>query len=100
VFLSKFTSASSKLKGSNKNWKKKQILYWRGKEIKRKSKEYQDLLDRAYLAMFNQSEGFKKALKASIGMTLEHSIGKSKESDTVLTKSEFCKRLVYLRSLL
>lgn len=96
----KLIGSAAKRKGANKNWRKNQTLYWKGKPIKRKSKEYQNLLDRAYKEMFNQSKGFKKALKASIGSTLEHSIGKNKESDTVLTKSEFCKRLNLLRELL
>ena len=96
----KLVGLAAKKRGANKNWKKYQILYWQGITYSRKGKSYQDLLDRAYMEMFKQSKGFKKALTASIGMSLEHSIGKSKESDTVLTKSEFCKRLVYLRSLL
>jgi len=93
----KLIGKAAKMKGASKNWKRKQILYWQGNEYPRKSNEYQDLLDRAYQAMYDQSKGFRKALKASEGSTLEHSIGKSKESDTVLTKSEFCRRLNKLR---
>ena len=92
----KLVGYAAKKKGRNKNWQQSQILYWRGKEIPRKSQEYQDLLDRAYEAMYKNTK-FKKALEASRGATLTHSIGKSKESDTVLTKSEFCSRLTKLR---
>ena len=55
---------AAKFKGKNKNWKKTQILYWKGQEIKRDSQEYQDLLDRAYEAL-SQNTGFQKALLAT-----------------------------------
>jgi hypothetical protein len=100
VEVCKLIGSGAKKKGANKNWKRRQILYWQGKEYPRKSKEYQQLLDRAYQAMFDQSESFRKALKASMGSTLNHSIGKTKESDTVLTISEFCRRLTRLRDQL
>jgi len=87
---------AAKKKGKKKNWQQSQILYWRGEEIERKSKEYQDLLDRAYTAMYKNTK-FRKALEASRGATLTHSIGRSKESETVLTAREFCSRLTKLR---
>ena len=92
----KLVGFAAKKKGRNKNWQQTQTLYWRGKEYKRKSKEYQELLNRAYEAMYKNSK-FKKALWASNSARLTHSIGKSKEADTVLTKSEFCSRLMKLR---
>ena len=55
--------------------------------IKRFSKEYQELLDKAYTA----------ALLASGESTLTHSIGKTKEKETILTVKEFCSRLTKLR---
>ena len=87
---------AAKKKGRNKNWQQSQTLYWRGKEIKRKSQEYQDLLDKAYTQMYKNTK-FKKALEASRGAVLTHSIGRSKESETVLTTREFCSRLTKLR---
>jgi len=92
----KLVGYAAKKKGRNKNWQQSQTLYWRGKEIPRKSQEYQDLLDRAYEAMYENTK-FKKALEAAKGSNLTHSIGKSKESDTVLTTREFCSRLTKLR---
>ena len=85
-------------KGRNKNWQEKQTLYWRGKPIKRDSDEYQDLLNRAYNAMYENTK-FKAALEASKGATLTHSMGKNKKSETVLTTQEFCSRLTYLRDV-
>lgn len=87
---------AAKKKGSNKNWKQKQELYWLGKVYKRSSDEYQNLLNRAYNEL-NKNTGFRKALEATKGATLTHSIGKNKESETVLTTTEFCSRLTYLR---
>lgn len=92
----KLVGRAAKAKGSKKNWKKTGILYWQGQEIKRDSKEYQDLLDRAYAALA-ENEGFKKALLATGNAVLTHSIGKRKESETILTAREFCSRLTSLR---
>jgi len=83
----------------NKAWKSKQTLWWKGQPFQRNSKEYQDLLDRAFDAL-SQNSSFQKALLATQNATLTHSIGNSKESDTVLTEREFCLRLTKLRSKL
>lgn len=89
---------AAKFKGKKKKWFQKQELYWNGKTYKRDSDAYQNLLNRAYNCLY-ENEGFKKALEATKGCVLEHSIGKNKMSETVLTKSEFCKRLTYLRDV-
>ena len=92
----KLVGYAAKKKGRNKNWQQSQTLYWKGKAIKRDSQEYQDLLDEAYMEMY-QNTKFKKALEASRGSTLTHSIGRSKKNETVLTIREFCSRLTKLR---
>ena len=97
VEVCKLIGIKAKMKGKGKNWWKTQKLHWKGKEIDRHSQEYQSLLNKAYQAMYNQSEGFRNALNASKGATLTHSIGKNKESSTVLTEREFCSRLTKLR---
>lgn len=81
----------------NKNWKRVQKLWWQGQEFNRQSDEYQELLDRAFEALAENS-GFKKALLATGKNPLKHSIGKNKKSDTVLTESEFCSRLIKIRN--
>lgn len=88
---------AAKFKGKDKKWYKEQTLYWQGQEFKRDSKEYQILLNRAYNALYQQNEGFRKALEASKPGILTHSIGKTNENETVLTQSEFCGRLMKLR---
>jgi predicted NAD-dependent protein-ADP-ribosyltransferase YbiA (DUF1768 family) len=90
-------SAKKKGSGRNKYWKSKQTLWWNGFSYPRKSKEYQRLLDRAYNALY-ENENFRKALEAAGDKTIfTHSIGKSNRKETVLTESEFCKRLQYLK---
>lgn len=90
---------AAKRKGRPKKWWTKQTLYWKGKEYPRESKEYQELLTRAYDALFENSS-FRKALSASVNATLTHNIGKSKEKETILTKREFISQLERLRKKL
>ena len=68
-----------------------------GKEIDRHSKEYQDLIDKAYDCI-SKNDGFRRALLATGNATLTHSIGKRDESKTILTEREFCSRLMRLRN--
>jgi len=87
---------AAKFKGKNKKWWKTQVLYWQGTPIHRQGEAYQELLDKAYNALY-ENASFRKALEATKGCTLTHSIGKSDKSKTVLTQSEFCSRLTKLR---
>ncbi len=86
----------AKMKGKNKKWWRTQTLYWKGEAIDRHSQKYQDLLNDAYTAMYKNTK-FQKALEASKGANLTHSIGKSDPKRTILTISEFCNRLTKLR---
>jgi len=90
----------AKFKGKKKKWFRDQTLYWLGQPIERRSAEYQELLDRAFGAMFEQSDSFRNALKASGNATFTHSMGKNDESRTVLTNREFIRRLTELRNRL
>lgn len=87
---------AAKRKGAKKAWWRTQTLYWQGVEYPRKSRAYQELLDRAYEAL-NQNSGFRKALEATGDSSLTHSIGKSDPTHTILTTQEFCSRLLKLR---
>ena len=97
IEVCKLIGKKAKFKGKSKKWWKNQTLYWKGNPIKRDSEEYQALLDAVYNEMYKQSESFKNALHATGKSTLTHSMGKNKKSETVLTESEFCKRLLHLR---
>lgn len=90
---------AAKMRGKPKEWYRTQTLHWKGVEYKRDSQDYQDLLDRAYLALATNSS-FRKALLATGDAVLTHSIGKRKINETVLTEREFCSRLMWLRQLI
>ena len=92
----KLVGYAAKKKGYNKNWYQNQILFWKGKEIKRESEEYQTLLDRAYTSLYKNTK-FRKALEATHDAKITHTIGRSNIRETVLTKNEFCSRLTELR---
>ena len=97
--ICKLVGKAAKFKGKNKKWWKTQTLYWQGEPIERDSAEYQELLDRAYEAL-SKNTGFQKALLATGDAVLTHNIGKSKETETVLTRREFCNRLTKIRERL
>lgn len=92
----KLVGKAAKFKGKKKKWWREQTLHWQGQKLKRDSQEYQDLLDKAFLAL-STNASFQKALLATGDATLTHSIGKNKQSETVLTKQEFCSRLMKIR---
>lgn len=100
VEMCRLVGRMAKFKGKARNhtWQSAQTLWWNGVAYKRDGKEYQELLDRAYLAMFEQSESFRKALIATRSAVLKHSIGSKDSSKTVLTEREFCSRLTQLRA--
>ncbi|KVP39878.1 hypothetical protein [Burkholderia ubonensis] len=100
VEVCKLVGKAAKFRGRarNQSWQRVQTLWWQGQAMGRGSAEYQAFLDRAYQAMFDQSESFRKALLASGDAVITHSIGKNKESETVLTERELCSRLMKLRA--
>ena len=95
----KLVGRAAKFKGKKKKWYRDQTLYWQGKSYKRDSDEYQELLDRAY-DQLSKNDGFRKALLATGNATFTHSMGKNKQSETVLTVQEFTSRLTKIRERL
>lgn len=95
----KLVGKAAKFRGKKKKWWRTQTLYWQGVEYKRDSKEYQELLSRAF-AELGKNTSFQKALLATGTATLTHEIGKTKISETVLTRQEFCGRLMAIRAKL
>jgi predicted NAD-dependent protein-ADP-ribosyltransferase YbiA (DUF1768 family) len=90
----------AKRAGSGINWQRTQTLWFQGTAIKRDSQEYQDLLDEAYNAMFDQNPKARKALLDTKDAVLKHAVGRTKVSETVLTRQEFCSRLMNIRARL
>jgi len=97
--ICKLVGRSAKRAGKHKNWQRTQTLWWKGKPYPRVSKEYQSLLDRAFDAL-TQNEKFRNALLASGASTLQHTMGRGTKSETVLTRGEFCGRLMKIRARL
>ena len=65
--------------------------------MRRESYEYQNFLDRAYQALFSQSEVFRDALRQTGQAVMRHSIGERNPRLSVLTEREFVRRLTSLR---
>lgn len=99
IYVCSLVGRLAKAKGSKKNWKRTQTLYWKGVEYKRDSDDYQKLLDKAFTALSMNSK-FKKALLSTQTSNLTHSLGNKKINQTVLTQQEFCSRLLMLREVL
>lgn len=94
----KLVGFAAKKKGAPKNWQQSQTLWFQGNPIPRRSETYQSLLDEAYDAMYEQNTAFRKALTdVPVDAVLTHSIGRTNESETVLTIREFIGRLNKLR---
>ena len=69
------------------NWKETGIIYWRGKEIKRDSDEYDNLIDELYISAI-QNEFYRNVIK-NCKLPIVHFIGEKSKSETVFTKYEF-----------
>lgn len=78
-------------------WRQRGLLNWQGKVFLRESEEYAWLLEKAYQAMYEQSEPFRSALHATGCARLIHPSGGDDPFKTVLTRDEFCKLLTSLR---
>lgn len=92
---------AAKFKGKKKKWWRTQTLFWKGKEIKRSSVEYSELIHRAYACMTEQSDSFRRAIKAAgKDAVFTHSIGKDDEHRTVLTRKEFIRELNWAKEQL
>jgi len=82
--------------GKTIDWWTTNILYWDNNEIDRFSEEYQELLNRAYDALY-QNEDFRLSLKLTGNSKLTHRIGIRDNTRTILTEQEFISRLIKLR---
>jgi len=78
-------------------WQSIQTLWWKGVPFHRSSDEYQSLLDKIYESLYTQNETAKNILLATYPVKLTHTIGHTKISETILTKKEFCSRLMRIR---
>ena len=79
---------------------KEQNLYWNGRVYNRHGAEYQQLVRRAFQAMFDQCTSFRCALEEFGGRRLGDSSARTNTFDTVLTEQEYCSILTDLRKQL
>jgi hypothetical protein len=86
----------AKFKGKKKKWYIEQKLYWKGVAFDRDSFFYQELLDKAFSALYKVEE-YRHVLDSTKGFKLTHSLGKVEKNKTILTIDEFCDRLIKLR---
>ena len=71
-------------------WKKDQLLYFSGKEYKRNSADYDELITKAYDALFETNVVFREVVLPRFkDYYIIHSIGSNDKSETVLTEAEF-----------
>ena len=95
------TGKAAKMAGKGKHlFKLTGHLYWQGKKLHRRRKEYNALVRRAYEAMLAASEDFKLALLCTQDRPLTHSLGKHSRFTTILTETEFIEHLNAVRRLL
>jgi hypothetical protein len=90
----------AKFAGKKLKWWKDQKVFFQGKVLDRHGQEFQELLDEAFEAMFEQNIGARTALLATGELELRHSIGKSDATRTILTEDEFTERLTRIRKSL
>lgn len=94
--ICKLRGADAK-RASSSNWQRDQIVWWKGKAIDRQSKDFLNLVTKAYTALYQQNQHFRDALMATKEKRLLHSRGKQDSYATILTEQEFCSILTELR---
>ena len=72
---------------SDIDWKAGGIVYWRGKPIKRDSKEYDEMIEELYICAI-QNPLYRNVLK-KIDKPIIHSLGVEDKTETVFTRYEF-----------
>lgn len=72
---------------SDFDWKESGIVYWQGKEIKRDSDEYDNIVDELYISAI-QNPLYRNVLK-NINKPIIHSMGEVDKKKTVFTRYEF-----------
>jgi hypothetical protein len=96
-FLWNLTGFKAWKYGQQFNWIDRQTVYWLGNEIDRHSIEYTDLINRSYDCLL-LNDNFKLKLLESLPCKLDHTVGYSDKTKTLLTKKEFLDNLNRLRN--
>ena len=87
------TGGWAKKAGGQYDWRTNQTLYWQGKPYARRGEEYRKLLDRLYDTVFEQDASFRNDLASLQGRKIDHRMGLTNPTETVLTRMEFVREL-------
>lgn len=79
-------------------WCVLRFVWWQEQTMDLMSDEVQLLIDRAYDAMYEQNPKFRQALLDTGDEKLEHTLGKTRMDQTILTRYNFVRRLERLRA--
>lgn len=82
---------------TNNVWQQNKIVWWKGRSIDRQSQDFENLIRKAYIALYQQNKVFSKALSSTKGLKLYHSRGEQNPYKTILTEKEFFGILTYVR---
>lgn len=96
VHVASLVGRKAKFKGKKKKWYVTQTLYWQGVAYARDSDAYTNLIERAFDA-YAQNTKVRKILLSTNNAVFEHSMGKRKKSETILTRTEFVSNLTRIR---
>ena len=96
VHVASLVGRKAKFKGKKKKWYVTQTLYWQGVAYARDSDAYTKLIKRAFDA-YAQNTKVRKILLSTNNAVFEHSMGKRKKSETILTRTEFVSNLTRIR---
>lgn len=78
-----------KMRLSLRDWRKEGTLYWIGREIKRTSEDYTNLISEAYDRLFDGNILFRTMLYRARKKYLVHTTGCDDITETLLTESEY-----------
>jgi hypothetical protein len=82
------------------SWKSSQILWWKGKSMKREESEYSSLISRFYDQVYLNNKSNKINLMMSADLDMIHPEGHKPKHDTILTEHEFIGNLKRVRKKL
>lgn len=74
-------------KASEYNWKETGIIYWQGKQFKRNSEEYDNLVTELYISAL-QNKLYRNVIK-NCNLPIIHAIGEVDKCETTFTRYEF-----------
>ncbi len=81
-----------KMRSALPDWRSTGKVYWQGKPITRNSKEYENLITKAYDCLL-ENDVFRFSLNSFKDYYLFHSIGSNNENETLLTEDEYISQL-------